>query len=244
MMDGRRWIWGGPVPGLRRTGIRTHEVGRRGLRAIHCAGRLWDAAQVAIDAGVCCVASLMSCDERMDGKVGRKPTSSTWPILVAHTSCSTSSHRQVHGYTSSSFFYGSSRANVLPSIASPTVVVLTIYMAGVLMPSIPGGLPGRSNIEDAWLVTATKLGIFIPFRVRRLSTAAAIPWIHWQMNSSLALELNSSHRGHGFGRSTIILPQLVRIIMKPAVSAVSIQLGQGCPSAPSTVCCWRPITPT
>lgn len=44
---------GEPVPGLRRTGIRTHEVGRRGLRAIHCAGRLWDAAQVAIDAGVC-----------------------------------------------------------------------------------------------------------------------------------------------------------------------------------------------
>lgn len=60
------------MPGLRRTGIRTHEVGRRGLRAIHCAGRLWDAAQVAIDAGVCCVASLMSCDERMDGKVVRE----------------------------------------------------------------------------------------------------------------------------------------------------------------------------
>lgn len=138
---------------------------------------------------------------------GRKPTSSTWRIFVAHTSCSTS-HKQVHGYACSGFFHGSSRANVPPSIASPTVVFLTIYAAGVLMPSISGGLPGRSNIEDAWLVTATRLGIFIPFRC--LSTAAAIPWIHWQMNSSLALELNSSHRGHGFGRSTIILPQLVR----------------------------------
>lgn len=153
--------------------------------------------------GCVCVASLMSCDERMDGKVGRKPTSSTWRIFVAHTSCSTS--HKVHGHTSSRFFHGSCRTNVPPSIASPTVVVLTIYVAGVLMPSISGGPPSK---EKQALVTATKLGIFIPFR--RLSTAAAIPWIHWQMNSSLTLELNGSYCGHGFGRSTIILPQLVR----------------------------------